>query len=1021
MNSSCCDRCFPRRCGLLGAVLLLLGAELLWLAVPMPKLCGKAWADWNRHLWKHWDEWREDHPWLEVRQTGLGCSVCNKAKIKRNAWSKFKACRGAMVRKQWMEQHEQSSLHCLAQAQSTDDSVPSIVKGKKVPCAKTFRRVLNQTSSGNHGPEEGVYGRQKLRQLKACLSEAARKLTLVAMSEARSMSLTQDASHGWLALRFSLCNDDLEHRCGAVGVFRIASLRQCHALKIREATDSIIRNFCEPTAPMPLSGSKRTAYTKMYKIITEKVEAMCADAAADEQLAIAMMAGKVHEQVESIFPNLRLRVRDLCHAVRRLGSRPTFADGYLKETMNLFLEGPAKLIEHSDLFKARFSAFVKELSGWSCKSLSAAKHRFESLRTPVARIALHFEAVLRTCEVIMFERRTKKEGKICEHFLENVTVEHALTIACLSDAFDEHMEVTRFCDQEHFDLVALNGKLSGFLKTIAYLFDEDQCWNIHGTYSALMVRRLQSQVLTIKLPSPGGGQSLKRLGGPGVDFTRVIERVTARMKLWTELVRTAMRAEVPDYEIMQTMAMFLGGLENNEFGDDVIQRLANWFQFDPDEMVRQMARLKPVAVGLQRQRDMAPIESWAEAVRREKSSSSPMDTTIVSHVVLRAIAWGFSSSGVERTFSRGAWCKSNREVPEDLATDEVRAVHFPREQQSELIRYAQLEWANHYGNIRKSTPKLSMRKQNLKGNTKTSPWANAASWVRRRREAVRSAVGNSKPQNSKKMKLSKLVKSLRTESHEKEKQFNLQKERKRRILAYQNGLIFKDGKRLRRESAEYEKQQNERRSIYFKDVAKRDRAVDGPNDSLEFVDMKVMIPGPTDTEKLRRAVAECGARVMRGSQVNKTNVIIQQDPTRPKTSASFAAFLFGMYIASPRFFYSKGTKGMLIPFKRSSKTQRRVAWVSPEFRALHPHAAGWIDAAPSPWIIMADKAKFVERARRFRTVASLATAFVSEREQRDDQDLKNILYKVTAEDAVNLFLDIDGTRKMVRIWSSHKK
>ena len=31
----------------------------------------------------------------------------------------------------------------------------------------------------------------------------------------------------------------------------------------------------------------RTAYTKMYKIITEKVEAMCADGAADEQLAMA--------------------------------------------------------------------------------------------------------------------------------------------------------------------------------------------------------------------------------------------------------------------------------------------------------------------------------------------------------------------------------------------------------------------------------------------------------------------------------------------------------------------------------------------------------------------------------------------------------------------------------------------------------------------------------------------------------------------------------------------------------------
>ena len=26
-----------------------------------------------------------------------------------------------------------------------------------------------------------------------------------------------------------------------------------------------------------------------------------------------------------------------------------------------------------------------------------------------------------------------------------------------------------------------------FLKTVAYLFDEGQCWNVHGTYSALML------------------------------------------------------------------------------------------------------------------------------------------------------------------------------------------------------------------------------------------------------------------------------------------------------------------------------------------------------------------------------------------------------------------------------------------------------------------------------------------------------------------------------------------------------
>ena len=40
------------------------------------------------------------------------------------------------------------------------------------------------------------------------------------------------------------------------------------------------------------------------------------------------------------------------------------------------------------------------------------------------------------------------------------------TLAALADAFDEHMEVTRFCDQEHFDLVNLNSKLAGYLGDI---------------------------------------------------------------------------------------------------------------------------------------------------------------------------------------------------------------------------------------------------------------------------------------------------------------------------------------------------------------------------------------------------------------------------------------------------------------------------------------------------------------------------------------------------------------------------
>ena len=57
---------------------------------------------------------------------------------------------------------------------------------------------------------------------------------------------------------------------------------------------------------------------------------------------------------------------------------------------------------------------------------------------------------------------------------------------------------------------------------------------------------------------------------------------------------------------------------------------------------------------------------------------------LIHHIILRCLAWGFSSSGVERTFSRGAWCKAKRDVPEELAIDEVLATHFPESRRDEF-------------------------------------------------------------------------------------------------------------------------------------------------------------------------------------------------------------------------------------------------------------------------------------------------------------------------------------------------
>ena len=170
-----------------------------------------------------------------------------------------------------------------------------------------------------------------------------------------------------------------------LGVFPISELGQAHAFKVKEATIKIIDEFAKPAAPMPYSKKERTlslnqvehfklkvkvvfsrrvrprgciscwvetlawlrtGYPKIEKIIRFRTEALTADAAADEQLALdswqkkgsknsvlvslahliglsllhpkskAALKGDFSD--DSYFANVKLRIQDLAHAVRRL-------------------------------------------------------------------------------------------------------------------------------------------------------------------------------------------------------------------------------------------------------------------------------------------------------------------------------------------------------------------------------------------------------------------------------------------------------------------------------------------------------------------------------------------------------------------------------------------------------------------------------------------------------------------------------------------------------------------------------
>ena len=75
--------------------------------------------------------------------------------------------------------------------------------------------------------------------------------------DSESISLMQDASAGWLCIRYGSCCESLTPNAGVLGVYNIAELLQTHAKKISEATQKILREFACPSSQMPYSKQER--------------------------------------------------------------------------------------------------------------------------------------------------------------------------------------------------------------------------------------------------------------------------------------------------------------------------------------------------------------------------------------------------------------------------------------------------------------------------------------------------------------------------------------------------------------------------------------------------------------------------------------------------------------------------------------------------------------------------------------------------------------------------------------------
>ena len=127
-------------------------------------------------------------------------------------------------------------------------------------------------------------------------------------------------------IRFGSSSPQLQARSGFLGTINMPlELEHLHATAIRDATETVLKEFASPSCPVPFSKIARTKFTKFLPRFLPKVAALTADGASDEQLALSMMFDG------GGFPNLKVITRDLAHSMRRVASRTSFADPYLRK------------------------------------------------------------------------------------------------------------------------------------------------------------------------------------------------------------------------------------------------------------------------------------------------------------------------------------------------------------------------------------------------------------------------------------------------------------------------------------------------------------------------------------------------------------------------------------------------------------------------------------------------------------------------------------------------------------------
>ena len=644
----------------------------------------------------------------------------------------------------------------------------------------------------------------------------------------------------------------------------------------------------------------------------------------------------------------------------------------------------SSVIDYSDVFKGYFADLTKkvhegDLEGVGVRNLGMARHRFESTQKPLSRLVLWCDAAIGTALYIIRVRRSgSREHKIAKHFLQFLNVERLVQAAMMCDGGDESLQLLRFCANPAMDMATALGEIASFMARIDFLFLQGGCLNTEG-YTQRVIDSLRRRAITFQV-----GGVWKSIGGPLEVGDEVVQRCLARMGCWVRVAKSVVSAEFPAFELLQSFSVFTAAakvstgmcpaafvMENQRH----FKRLARVFNVDADELAAQFVEHVFIAREIMMSSPGVSLrEAWKDAILRTQSSraATRRPANALLPVVMRYLVYVASTTAIEHSFSKRLRTVKPQQLSwsDSTESDLIKVLlDYEAAKDATTISLAQKVWAESFSATRMwKTPRLT------KGVPSTAVKASEAAFQRKRRVATRRGVHGGPQAQGVYGGGPQGVESQWCDSLQAEIDFQAHKLKKRKIEAYQDGLLLEDeaDEHLRREAEQATA--NDHKAARDRHVAERrqDRRQATPLPATWFAGKSVFIEDCN--EEAQKEIYGLGMTITR--ERRNADVMLVTDPTSMSKRSTWAAILKGIHVSTVSGLRGRGPA---IKYEPALASKRHV-WLSPSFRAKHPTLVDMMGVFMQgdqdfkvKWRIkgLVDVAEFVDKVKRDKDLIGL--------------------------------------------------